>query len=51
MRCKFCDCPQFGFHGNATVEDLTYEVQTILQGETVDHTRELVTAKGCSDVP
>lgn len=38
MRCKFCDCPTFGFHGNATVEDLTYEVQTILQGETVNHT-------------
>lgn len=38
MRCKFCDCPRFGFHGNATVEDLIYEIQTILQGETVDHT-------------
>lgn len=38
MRCKFCDCPQFGFHGNATIEDLTYEILTILQGETVDHT-------------
>ena len=38
MKCKFCDCPRFGFHGNATVADLIYEVQTILQGETVDHT-------------
>lgn len=38
MRCKFCDCPRFGFYGNATVEDLAYEVQTILQGEAVDHT-------------
>lgn len=38
MRCKFCDCPRFGFHGNATVEELAYEIQTILEGETIDHT-------------
>lgn len=38
MKCKFCDCPRFGFHGNATVEELTYEIQTILEGETIDHT-------------
>lgn len=38
MKCKFCDCPRFGYYGNASAEDLSYEVQTILQGETVDHT-------------
>lgn len=38
MRCKFCDCPQFGFHGNASVEDMIYEVRTILEGEEIDHT-------------
>lgn len=38
MKCRFCDCPRFGYYGNASVEDLSYEVQTILQGETVDHT-------------
>lgn len=38
MKCKFCDCPRFGFHGNATVEELTYEIQTILEGETIDST-------------
>ena len=38
MRCKFCDCPRFGFYGNATLEDLIYEIQTILQSETIDHT-------------
>ena len=38
MKCKFCDCPRFGFHGNATVEELAYEIQTILEGETIDHT-------------
>lgn len=41
MKCKFCDCPRFGYYGNASAEDLSYEVQTILQGETVDHTDRL----------
>lgn len=31
MKCKFCDCPKYGFHGNATVEELCYEIETILQ--------------------
>lgn len=39
MRCKFCDCPQYGYHGNATLDDLHYEVETILQDETVNHTK------------
>ena len=38
MKCKFCDCPRFGFHGNATIEELAYEIQTILEGEIIDHT-------------
>lgn len=38
MKCKFCDCPRFGFHGNATVEELAYEIQTILEGETINLT-------------
>ena len=38
MKCKFCDCPRFGFHGNATVHELAHEIQTILEGETIDHT-------------
>lgn len=38
MKCKFCDCHRFGFHGNATVHELAYEIQTILEGETIDHT-------------
>lgn len=38
MRCKFCDCPKFGYHGNATIENMKYEVETILQNESVDHT-------------
>lgn len=39
MKCKFCDCPKYGFHGNATVEELCYEVETILKNESVDHTK------------
>ena len=38
MKCKFCDCPKFGFYGNATEEDLCFEIETILNGETVKHT-------------
>lgn len=38
MKCKFCDCPQFGFHGNASIEDMIYEVKTILEGEEIDQT-------------
>lgn len=38
MKCKFCDCPSFGFYGNATAEELEYEVRTILEGEAVEHT-------------
>lgn len=39
MNCKFCDCPKYGYHGNATVEELCYEIETILQNENVDHTK------------
>lgn len=39
MKCKFCDCPKYGFHGNATIDELCYEVETILQNESIDHTK------------
>lgn len=38
MKCKFCDCPKYGFYGNATLDELVYEIETILQNEDVDHT-------------
>ena len=38
MKCKFCDCPKFGFYGNATEEEMCYEIETILNGEDVNHT-------------
>ena len=30
MHCLFCDCPKYGWYGNATREDLAYEIETIL---------------------
>lgn len=38
MKCKFCDCPKYGFHGNVSLGELIYEIKTILQGEDVKHT-------------
>lgn len=38
MRCEFCDCPKYGFHGNVSAEELDYEIRTILEGEQVGHT-------------
>lgn len=38
MKCKFCDCPKYGFYGNVTLEELTYEIQTILEHENIDYT-------------
>ena len=38
MNCKFCDCPKYGFYGNASVEELAYQIETILQNETVKNT-------------
>lgn len=38
MNCQFCDCPKYGFYDNATLDDLRYQIETILQNETVNHT-------------
>lgn len=38
MNCKFCDCPKYGFFGNASVEELAYQIETILQNETIKNT-------------
>lgn len=38
MKCKFCDCPKYGFHGNASLDDLIYEIQSIIDGENISHT-------------
>lgn len=38
MKCQFCDCPKYGFYGNASVDDLWYQVSTALINEDVKHT-------------
>ena len=38
MRCKFCDIPKFGFHGNATLDDMKYQITTIIENEAVKQT-------------
>lgn len=38
MKCKFCDCPKFGFLGNVSLDELHYEIETILKNEDVNHT-------------
>lgn len=38
MKCKFCDVPEFGFKGNVSIEELAYQIETIIQNEEVRHT-------------
>lgn len=38
MNCKFCDCPKYGFFGNASVDELAYQVETMLKNENVKNT-------------
>ncbi len=38
MNCKFCDVPKFGFYGNASIEDLERQIQTIIENESVRYT-------------
>lgn len=33
MRCSFCDVPKFGFFGNCSIDDLSYQIETILKNE------------------
>lgn len=39
MRCQFCDCPKFGFHGNVSRYELAYMLETILSNESVKYTK------------
>lgn len=39
MKCEFCDCPKLGFFGNVSRQELNYEIETILKGEDVKHTK------------
>ena len=39
MKCRFCDCPKYGFFGNVSRKDLAYQIEQILAHEKVDHTK------------
>ena len=41
MKCEFCDCPKYGFHGNVSRNELAYEIKTILRNESVKSTNRL----------
>ena len=38
MRCKFCDVHKYGFHGNVSVDELEYQIRTIILNEKVRET-------------
>lgn len=40
MKCAFCDCPKYGFYGNASFADLAHQIETIILSEPqVSHTK------------
>lgn len=39
MRCQFCDCPKFGFHGNVSKDEMCFMIRTILENESVKCTK------------
>lgn len=38
MQCKFCDVPKFCFFGNVSVDELAYQIETIIKNEDVMET-------------
>lgn len=39
MKCRFCDCPKVSFGGNATREELSFEVEHAIKASGCKHTR------------
>lgn len=39
MKCQFCDCPKVGFHGNASIGDLMFQVSHALTKCGAGHTK------------
>lgn len=31
MRCNFCDCHKYGYYGNVSLEEMCYQVETVLK--------------------
>ena len=38
MNCQFCDCPKVGFYGNASIEDLRFQVAHAIRSSGCEHT-------------
>lgn len=41
MKCNFCDCPKFGYHGNASLFELISEITTAISLSGVTHGKRL----------
>ena len=39
MKCQFCDCPKVGYHGNASEEDLRFQVAHAIRNSGCEHTK------------
>ena len=39
MKCQFCDCPKVGYHGNASEEDLRFQVTHAIRNSGCEHTK------------
>lgn len=39
MNCSFCDCPGLGYHGNVSIDDFKYQLNTILDTHYVSSTK------------
>lgn len=38
MKCTFCDCPGYGFHGNISLDEFKYQIESIIDNVGVTHT-------------
>jgi len=41
MKCMFCDVPKYGYYGNATVDELHWQIETALRESQCKHTKRL----------
>lgn len=41
MKCNFCDCPKYGFHGNASLPELMSEISTGIALSGIKHGKRL----------
>ena len=41
MKCKFCDVPNYGYYGNASFEDINYQIMTAIKESGCKKTKRL----------